>query len=354
MVKNLKLLLLTSIQLFLSIQQLASCLNTFETDFIKSNLIDIETHKQIDAIFIKNNLTSNRFIENSNAISSELTRLGFNICSNDNSLVAEFPKPLDNLLLKAPGNKHTNLIEYLKTNNLSIKDFTLADNISRVFLKQKIENLIKKFNLKHIKVPRKYLYHFPEAANALNDLNYCTIVQKINIDKSKTLSDLTEDQFKEVLIVIYQTNYCDIHSDNIVFDDQGYVFFIDLADSETLSVESSGKFQEYSPDCLLNWTKESFYENEIANILIKKQKYEEVHALYTKVQTLFLGILVLIYDANSDNKLKFIKEFCELIYVDIENTINKCDISIYELNTLKHIPTLKTTIENLIKNFRKP
>ena len=108
-------------------------------------------------------------------------------------------------------------------------------NIGRIVEAELIRNCIIRYNLQHIIVPKKYLYHFLGKDDALNDNNYCVIAEELDRDPNLSLRDLTKKQFEELYKVIRNTGSgnIDLDSQNVFLTKNQKIAIIDTEQCET-------------------------------------------------------------------------------------------------------------------------
>ncbi len=105
-------------------------------------------------------------------------------------------------------------------------------NINRIVVNDKIQQCISLYNLRHIVVPKKYLYHIPGKPLFLDDANYIVVADRLDTfckscNNHEMALHLTPEQEKEVYIVIRFVGYGDAKPDNIMFLKNGKIAFID-------------------------------------------------------------------------------------------------------------------------------
>lgn len=138
------------------------------------------------------------------------------------TVVAECPPSVGPFILKAEAR-----LDYIKHN----RHF----NILRIVLAEAIKDYAKKNGLKLVKIPRKYLFHVPHSGKELTDKNFLVIAEKINLDTSKTMTDLSTEHITQLADLIsalwlidirfYRTGH--IASSNTFLDTKGRLVLLD-------------------------------------------------------------------------------------------------------------------------------
>ncbi len=109
--------------------------------------------------------------------------------------------------------------------------FAKAINVGRVRCAQEIAQVVEKYNLQHVIVPQKFLYHLPGTPYKLTDANYIVIAQKLELVDEKLVPRLWDvlnvEQEDELAKVIKKVGYFDVSEDNICFTTDGKIAFID-------------------------------------------------------------------------------------------------------------------------------
>ena len=121
--------------------------------------------------------------------------------------------------------------------------FAKAMNVGRVRCAREIAAVVEKYNLRHIIVPQKYLYHLPGAPYKLNDENFVVIAQTLVLveeDRMPLMWDLLNvEQEDELAKVIKKVGYFDVSEDNICFTTDGKIAFIDTEPHRESSILES-------------------------------------------------------------------------------------------------------------------
>lgn len=175
-------------------------------DFVKNHsLPESPLLKKADQIFSRPEII--KAIENKD--SQKLIATGFRLYETWGNVIAEH-KSLDGWVIKY--------------GNRSIQDN--SSNIRRIINAEKIDSIIKENNLKHVIVPKKYLYHIPGKGDRLINSNYLVFAQKLNLIE-KGYSSLPQDAINEALLIIKKMGMCDGQSKNLPITETNKIAFID-------------------------------------------------------------------------------------------------------------------------------
>lgn len=150
---------------------------------------------------------------------------GCNFLRSKGKIVAIHPL-IPNYVLKAINYSNETFFDKI------IRTFHSNRNIYRVAVNEKIKECIKLYNLQHIITPQKYLYHIPGRPDNFSDANYIVISEKLdllckNCNKHYFMFHATNDQKREIEIVIRAIGYGDSHLENICVLKNGKIAIID-------------------------------------------------------------------------------------------------------------------------------
>lgn len=150
-------------------------------------------------------------------------------------IIAIHPR-IPDYLIKAINYEHESFFDKI------IRTFHRNRNICRIYINEKIQECIKKYNLKYITTPQKYLYHIPGLPDDLSDANYMVLAQRMDIlcpqcNRHHFTYHATDEQKKEVVTVIKEIGYGDSHLENICFlKDGSGIAFIDTEPHGTVDL----------------------------------------------------------------------------------------------------------------------
>ncbi len=109
--------------------------------------------------------------------------------------------------------------------------FARAINVGRVRGAQQIAQVIERYNLQHIIVPQKFLYHLPGTPYKLTDENFLVVAQRLDLVDEELMPRMWDilnvEQEDELAKVIKKVGYFDVSEDNICFTTDGKIAFID-------------------------------------------------------------------------------------------------------------------------------
>lgn len=98
--------------------------------------------------------------------------------------------------------------------------YVKKDEINRVINAERMRECIRRNNLTRVAVPRKYIYKVYD--------EWMVIAQ--NIKANLNVGQLSFEQTKELMIIAEQTGYRDWTLENLLVDQHGMIYFIDLDD----------------------------------------------------------------------------------------------------------------------------
>ena len=195
--------------------------------FLQRHALPSVSKQQFKSFFKSHKLDSSVFTLTEKELEQRLSQLGFQRTANgSNSLVMRCPKELGNFIVKVPGRFH----EVTR----AVVDKPL-ENISRAQGADRINEYAAEFGVKSVKAVDEYLFHIPGSSKELSDYHYLVVEPYLDLDEKKSFDDFSLQQFKETVDIICATRYSDTHSDNIVLDKQGVVYFLDTSQRDYLS-----------------------------------------------------------------------------------------------------------------------
>lgn len=260
-----------------------------DQEFIKKNSLSAEYSQLLDRFFKQNNFESFYDLGYEGAC-DKFIKLGFYKLRSGSSLVVYNPQLMKFVLKGIQSNfLQKESIEFYRNKNIKL-------NISRIIVSHRIQSIIDQKFLKHVRVPKKYLYHIPGTGLELNDFNYLVLSEYVQRKEGALLSNMSVELFRETLIVIKEADFPDSNDNNIIIDIDGNVVFLDTEDLNIIL--GFTRISNLKLACLVE-------------TLICENKEEDGINLTKKISTLLNGILILKLYANTDEKLKIWNEFVE-------------------------------------------
>lgn len=107
-------------------------------------------------------------------------------------------------------------------------------NISRVEIAERAQDCVKKYNLQHIVIPKKYLYHIPGRPFTFENDNWIVLAEKLSLmpiekSKYKIVHETTVAMREEIDIIRKRAGFVtDFHEDNVVFTTDGKIAIVDF------------------------------------------------------------------------------------------------------------------------------
>lgn len=202
-----------------------------DKDLVKKFSLPSQIKNKIDNFFQKNNLNSIASIQNViTKTSINQTSLLKKVGSGTRTVVVELPE-LKNFVLKIP---HLNWTVSKKAEDPRwlFKSCIERENITRALRASHILKIIQDQKLKHIKAPKKFLYHIPRRPHALIDSNYIIVAEKTDYDSEKNPYKLsTKEQVLNLAKIMLHTHHKDNADGNLVIDKNGNLLLIDTDDA---------------------------------------------------------------------------------------------------------------------------
>ena len=99
--------------------------------------------------------------------------------------------------------------------------------VERVKWAQKLRDLIAQHGFTHLVIPKKYLYHVPGKPTDLRSPNYVVVAQKLERDRTDSGKVITKQMVQELMVLIFETQMKDHHSNNLFVTADGLLAMID-------------------------------------------------------------------------------------------------------------------------------
>ncbi len=306
--------------------------------FLKKHALPASIKQQFKNFFKAHELDASCFTTNEKELEKHLTQLGFQrTATGSNSLVMRCPQQLGNFVVKAPGRFH----EVTRT----VVDKPL-ENISRAQGADRINSYTAQAGVKDVKAVDEYLFHIPAAPKELSDYNYLVIEPYLDLDQKKSFDDFSLQQFKETVDIIHAIKYSDTHSDNIVIDKQGVVYFLDTSErdylaayknlpsalyfsdsdeevSEQVIIKRASKHHAVEP-VVIKVPSGPSAEEQIAQVLkdavdpAQKQAGQEA---YEKIEVILNGLMPLAQEKLDASKRAYLQEKVDAVVKEVETLI---------------------------------
>jgi hypothetical protein len=105
-----------------------------------------------------------------------------------------------------------------------LPQYLVKHTIDRLEGVEILQKCIEYYSLDRLTVPKKYLYHVPGRPSKLSNANYLVIVPVI---KRMPERPLTVEEVEQLCVLIHETYFWDIYSENLFFSEDGKITLID-------------------------------------------------------------------------------------------------------------------------------
>lgn len=287
--------------------------------FLQRHALPASSKQLFKSFFKTHKLDPSLFTLTEKELEQRLTDLGFErTATGSNSLVMRCPEQLGNFVVKAPGRFH----EVTR----AVVDKPL-ENISRAQGADRINEYAHQAGVKSVKAVDEYLFHVPGAPKELSDYNYLVVEPYLDLDQKKSFDDFSYEQFKETVDIIDAVQYGDTHSDNIVLDQQGIVYFLDTSQRDYLAayknLPSALYFSDGSESDDDQLEIASCVSNEEQLIESMKASVDPMHLVAaqkasTKLDVIFHGLMPLCKEKIDVAKRAYLQEKVDKLVKEVE------------------------------------
>lgn len=287
--------------------------------FLQRHALPASSKQQFKSFFKAHKLDPSLFTLTEKELEQRLSDLGFErTATGSNSLVMRCPEQLGNFVVKAPGRFH----EVTR----AVIDKPL-ENISRAQGADRINEYVAQAGVKSVKAVDEYLFHVPGAPKELSDYNYLVVEPYLDLDEKKSFDDFSFQQFKETVDIIDAVQYGDTHSDNIVLDKRGIVYFLDTSQRDYLAeyknLPSALYFSDSSESDEVKIEIASCVSNEEQLIQSMKVTTDPVHLVAAqkaseKLDVIFHGLMPLCKEKIDVAKRAYLQEKVDKLVKEVE------------------------------------